>query len=85
MFYVQNGLNTRMAYDYKSCMGLKIKPRQGDGLLFYSLFPNGTIDKVEFHLSLKTFFCARIWSSDTIELLFLGHIEIENIKSMYIR
>ncbi|XP_027112610.1 probable prolyl 4-hydroxylase 9 isoform X2 [Coffea arabica] len=49
MFPYENGLNTRMAYDYKSCMGLKIKPRQGDGLLFYSLFPNGTIDKTSLH------------------------------------
>ncbi|XP_027160228.1 probable prolyl 4-hydroxylase 9 isoform X1 [Coffea eugenioides] len=49
MFPYENGLNTRMAYDYKSCMGLQIKPRQGDGLLFYSLFPNGTIDKTSLH------------------------------------
>lgn len=36
-------------YDYHECIGLKVKPRQGDGLLFYSLFPNGKIDKVIFH------------------------------------
>lgn len=33
-------------YDYRECIGLKVKPQRGDGLLFYSLFPNGTIDAV---------------------------------------
>ncbi|GMI83697.1 hypothetical protein like AT4G33910 [Hibiscus trionum] len=36
-------------YDYRQCVGLKIKPRRGDGLLFYSLFPNGTIDPTSLH------------------------------------
>ncbi|KAM7251298.1 hypothetical protein ACFE04_023181 [Oxalis oulophora] len=36
-------------YDYKTCVGLKVKPRRGDGLLFYSLFQNGTIDKLSVH------------------------------------
>ena len=43
---VQNDSNMGIGYDYKKCIGLKVKPRRGDGLLFYSLFPNGTIDKV---------------------------------------
>lgn len=46
MFPFENGENMNIGYDYESCIGLKVKPRQGDGLLFYSLFPNGTIDKV---------------------------------------
>ncbi|CAN6482118.1 unnamed protein product [Victoria cruziana] len=37
------------AYDYKRCTGLKVKPKQGDALLFYSLFPNGTIDVTSLH------------------------------------
>lgn len=45
-FHLQNGSNIGKGYDYESCIGLKVKPRQGDGLLFYSLFPNGTIDQV---------------------------------------
>lgn len=46
MFDWQNGLNMDGKYDYQKCTGLKVKPRQGDGLLFYSVFPNGTIDPV---------------------------------------
>ena len=34
-------------YDYKQCIGLKVKPRRGDALLFYSMFNNGTFDKVK--------------------------------------
>lgn len=45
-FDLQNGLPMDLNYDYQKCVGLKIKPRRGDGLLFYSLFPNGTIDVV---------------------------------------
>ena len=33
-------------YDFLRCIGLKVKPRKGDGLLFYTKFPNGTIDPV---------------------------------------
>lgn len=49
MFPYENGSNMRMGYDYEKCIGLKVKPRQGDGLLFYSLFLNGTIDKTSLH------------------------------------
>lgn len=44
---MQNGLNMDTTYDFKACLGLTVKPRQGDGLLFYSVFPNGTIDQVK--------------------------------------
>ncbi|MCI04007.1 prolyl 4-hydroxylase subunit alpha-1, partial [Trifolium medium] len=44
MFPYENGSNMNGSYDFEDCIGLKIKPRKGDGLLFYSLFPNGTID-----------------------------------------
>ncbi|KAA8522616.1 hypothetical protein F0562_013023 [Nyssa sinensis] len=46
MFPFENGLQMDAKYDYRKCIGLKVKPRRGDGLLFYSLFPNGTIDPV---------------------------------------
>ncbi|KAL9257240.1 putative prolyl 4-hydroxylase 9 [Drosera capensis] len=36
-------------YDFTQCIGLKVKPKQGDGLLFYSLFVNGTIDPSSLH------------------------------------
>ncbi|KAL0356904.1 UNVERIFIED_CONTAM: putative prolyl 4-hydroxylase 9 [Sesamum calycinum] len=49
MFPYENGSNMNTGYDYRSCIGLKVKPRQGDGLLFYSLLPNGTIDKTSLH------------------------------------
>ncbi|EPS70891.1 oxidoreductase, partial [Genlisea aurea] len=49
VFPYENGANMNTEYDFKKCVGLKIKPRLGDGLLFYSLFPNGTIDKVSLH------------------------------------
>lgn len=39
-----------MSYDYKKCIGLKVMPRQGDGLLFYSVLPNGTIDQVVYFI-----------------------------------
>ncbi|KAK6125287.1 hypothetical protein DH2020_040976 [Rehmannia glutinosa] len=46
MFPFENGQNMDSNYDFRKCIGLKVKPRRGDGLLFYSLFPNGTIDPV---------------------------------------
>ncbi|GER42152.1 prolyl 4-hydroxylase alpha subunit [Striga asiatica] len=49
MFPFENGSNMNIGYDYQSCIGLKVRPRRGDGLLFYSTFPNGTIDKTSLH------------------------------------
>ncbi|ESQ53753.1 hypothetical protein EUTSA_v10025904mg [Eutrema salsugineum] len=49
MFPFENGANMGSGYDYKKCVGLKVKPRRGDGLLFYSVFPNGTIDQTSLH------------------------------------
>ena len=44
--FLQNGENMDGRYDFQACIGLKVKPRKGDGLLFWSLTPNGTYDKV---------------------------------------
>ncbi|KAL8044584.1 hypothetical protein ABFX02_08G054900 [Erythranthe guttata] len=49
MFPFENGQNMDGNYDYRKCIGLKVKPRRGDVLLFYSLFPNGTIDPTSLH------------------------------------
>ncbi|XP_038684938.1 probable prolyl 4-hydroxylase 9 [Tripterygium wilfordii] len=49
MFPFENGTRISSGYDYKQCVGLKVKPRRGDGLLFYSLFVNGTIDQLSLH------------------------------------
>ncbi|RVX23354.1 putative prolyl 4-hydroxylase 9 [Vitis vinifera] len=49
MFPFENGLNMDKDYDFQRCIGLKVKPHQGDGLLFYSMFPNGTIDPTSLH------------------------------------
>ncbi|XP_038881540.1 probable prolyl 4-hydroxylase 9 [Benincasa hispida] len=49
MFPFENGSNMDGLYDFQRCIGLKVKPRQGDGLLFYSVFPNGTIDPTSLH------------------------------------
>ncbi|KAL5788124.1 hypothetical protein ACOSP7_005073 [Xanthoceras sorbifolium] len=49
MFPFENGSNMNSGYDFRKCIGLKVKPRRGDGLLFYSLFPNGTIDRTSLH------------------------------------
>ncbi|XP_052195010.1 probable prolyl 4-hydroxylase 9 [Diospyros lotus] len=49
MFPFENGLNMDASYDYQKCIGLKVRPRRGDGLLFYSLLPNGTIDATSIH------------------------------------
>lgn len=49
MFPFENGMNMDIGYDYQQCIGLKVQPRRGDGLLFYSVFPNGTIDLASLH------------------------------------
>ncbi|XP_061341903.1 probable prolyl 4-hydroxylase 9 [Gastrolobium bilobum] len=49
MFRFENGLNMDGSYGYEDCIGLRVRPRKGDGLLFYSLFPNGTIDPASLH------------------------------------
>eukprot|EP00246_Nothoceros_aenigmaticus_P012870 TRINITY_DN4179_c0_g2_i1.p1 TRINITY_DN4179_c0_g2~~TRINITY_DN4179_c0_g2_i1.p1 ORF type:complete len:288 (+),score=40.41 TRINITY_DN4179_c0_g2_i1:101-964(+) len=49
MFPFENFQNMDKGYDYKECLGLKVKPRQGDALLFYSMLPNGTFDKTALH------------------------------------
>ncbi|KAL2322809.1 hypothetical protein Fmac_027188 [Flemingia macrophylla] len=49
MFPFENGRNMDGNYGYEDCIGLRVKPRQGDGLLFYSLLPNGTIDPTSLH------------------------------------
>ncbi|KAD4888230.1 hypothetical protein E3N88_20303 [Mikania micrantha] len=49
MFPFGNGESVGATYDYEKCNGLKVKPRKGDGLLFYSLYPNGTIDPTALH------------------------------------
>ncbi|XVF59311.1 hypothetical protein PTKIN_Ptkin07bG0265600 [Pterospermum kingtungense] len=48
-FPYENGLNMDGSYDFRKCIGLKVKPRMGDGFLFYSLFPNNTIDQTSLH------------------------------------
>ncbi|KAB5541260.1 hypothetical protein DKX38_014234 [Salix brachista] len=49
VFPFENDSAVSSGFDYKQCVGLKVKPQQGDGLLFYSLFPNGTIDRTSLH------------------------------------
>ncbi|OWM82116.1 probable prolyl 4-hydroxylase 9 isoform X2 [Punica granatum] len=49
MFPFADGENMDGSYDFRKCTGLKVKPRRGDGLLFYSLLPNGTIDPTSLH------------------------------------
>ncbi|KAH0700435.1 hypothetical protein KY285_014682 [Solanum tuberosum] len=49
MFPFESAQNMDATYDFRKCIGLKVKPRRGDGLLFYSLFPNGTIDPTSIH------------------------------------
>ncbi|XWS33522.1 hypothetical protein CRYUN_Cryun22dG0090400 [Craigia yunnanensis] len=48
-FPFENDLNMDGNYDFKKCIGLKVKPRLGDGILFYSLFPNNSIDPTSAH------------------------------------
>ncbi|OMO56523.1 Oxoglutarate/iron-dependent dioxygenase [Corchorus capsularis] len=50
-FPYENGMNMDGSYDFKKCVGLKVKPRMGDGFLFYSLYPNNTIDQLSLHQS----------------------------------
>jgi prolyl 4-hydroxylase len=46
----QDGLSRLPRIDYTACdMGYKVKPRAGDGLLFYSIHPNGTFDSHALH------------------------------------
>ncbi|XP_043708271.1 probable prolyl 4-hydroxylase 9 isoform X2 [Telopea speciosissima] len=59
MFPFENGLMD-INYDYKKCIGLKVKPCQGDGLLFYSLFSNGTIDPYWVHNSCRHHFMGAV-------------------------
>ncbi|XP_044504060.1 probable prolyl 4-hydroxylase 9 isoform X2 [Mangifera indica] len=49
VFPFENGMNLDGSYEYRQCTGLKVKPRRGDALLFYSLLPNGTIDPTSLH------------------------------------
>ncbi|XAR51344.1 Procollagen-proline dioxygenase [Bertholletia excelsa] len=49
MFPLEDGLDLNKSYNYSDCIGLKVMPRRGDGLFFYSLFPNGTIDPRSIH------------------------------------
>ncbi|CAH9108683.1 unnamed protein product [Cuscuta epithymum] len=49
MFPFEHGQNMDSNYDFRECLGLKVKPRKGDGLLFYSLLQNGTIDATSLH------------------------------------
>ncbi|XP_051140566.1 probable prolyl 4-hydroxylase 9 isoform X2 [Andrographis paniculata] len=58
-------------YDFHQCTGLKVKPRQGDGLLFYSLFPNGTLDPTSLHGSCPVIkgqkWVATKWIGDNVQ------------------
>ncbi|THU74983.1 hypothetical protein C4D60_Mb04t39130 [Musa balbisiana] len=69
--FAVNGSNMDIAYDYEKCIGLKVKPRKGDGLLFYSLFTNGTIDPASLHGSCPVIkgekWVATKWIRDQIE------------------
>ncbi|KAL2348333.1 hypothetical protein Fmac_002333 [Flemingia macrophylla] len=50
-FPYENGFNMDGSYNFEDCIGLRVRPRKGDGLLFYSLFPNNTIDPTSLHAS----------------------------------
>lgn len=60
VFDTQNGQNMDSNYDFGKCLGLKVKPQRGDGLLFYSLFPNGTIDPVSALLQVVFLIMSRV-------------------------
>ncbi|KAG5123375.1 hypothetical protein AAZX31_11G048900 [Glycine max] len=47
MFPYENGFNRNG--NVEDCIGLRVRPRKGDALLFYSLLPNGTIDQTSAH------------------------------------
>lgn len=45
----RHGTETR-SIDYKACdKGIKYKPRAGDALLFWSMDPDGTLDRHSLH------------------------------------
>ena len=46
----KDGMKRLSHIDYKQCnMGIKIKPRAGDALLFWSVNPDQTVDKHSLH------------------------------------
>ena len=46
----KDGLKRLSSIDYKSCStGIKYKPRAGDALLFWSMYPDHTVDKHSLH------------------------------------
>lgn len=49
-FPIENDENFE-GYDAQKCNGLRVKPHQGDAILFYSIFPNNTIDPASLHAS----------------------------------
>lgn len=71
MFPFENGMKIGMGFDYRKCTGLKVKPRKGDGLLFHSVFPNGTIDQLSLHGSCPVIegekWVATKWIRDQVE------------------
>ncbi|KAJ9175186.1 hypothetical protein P3X46_013765 [Hevea brasiliensis] len=68
MFPFENGVQIGSGYDYKKCVGLKVKPRQGDGILFYSLFPNGTIDQGSCPVIAGQKWVATKWIRDQVQM-----------------
>lgn len=52
-FPFENGSNTDIGYDYEKRIGLKIKTNRGDGLLFFSMFLNQTIDPASVKLRIR--------------------------------
>lgn len=74
MFPFEGYKNMDIGYDFKECLGLKVKPRQGDALLFYSVLPNGTLDSAALHGSCPVVkgekFVATKWIRDKPSNLF---------------